>query len=118
MVLIARNCVISGSMDFAGQWAVVIGRRTRWIPVAITAVVCFGNNVAYACFFSDIFTSVLPRFGLQAPRTLCCIMFSAFPTLPLCLLKDFSALAPSSSFAVVATVYTVVVMVVRAADGS
>lgn len=118
MYLTARSCTISGQMDLAGQWEALIGKNSRWVPVAVVAVVCFGNNIAYACFFSDIFTGVLPSLGIEAPRWACCLMFSIFPTLPLCLLKDFSALAPSSGFAVVAVLYTVLVMVIRCLDGS
>jgi len=86
--------------------------------VAVVTLVCFGCNLAYACFYSDIFKGVMPSLGFSLPRWLCCVIFSAFPTMPLCLLKDFSALAPSSFFAVLAVLYTLVVMIVRAVDGT
>jgi sodium-coupled neutral amino acid transporter 7/8/sodium-coupled neutral amino acid transporter 11 len=116
--LTAKNCEISGQMDLAGQWETLVGPRSRWIPVAIVAIVCVANDIAYACFFSDIFTDVLPTLGIRAPRWVCCVMLSVFPTLPLCLKKDLSALAPSSTLAVLAVLYTVVVMVIRWLDGS
>merc|ERR1712032_479590 len=81
-------------------------------------LVCFGNELAYACFYADIFTSVTPALGFTLPRWVCLVAITLFPTLPLCLVKDLSALAYSSLFALVAVFYTVVVMVWRMCDGT
>merc|ERR1719195_1549405 len=105
---------ITGARDFAGQWKCTFGPRTAWIPVLIVMVVCMGNCLAYSCFFADIFFRLMPSFGMAMPRSLCLLAFTLFPLLPLCLLKNLSALSNTSTFALAAVVYTAFVMVLRA----
>lgn len=118
MYLIANSSMITGQTTFDAQWEQCLGKRTKWVPVAVVILVCFGCNLGYACFYADIFTSVMPAFGLNMPRWMCLWTFTLFPTLPLCLLKNLSALAPSSFFALLAVLYTGVVMCVRCLDKS
>lgn len=118
MFVIARTAEITGAKDFAGQWGKTIGQRTSWVPVAVVVLVCFGCNLAYSCFFADIFSGVMPAFGLRLSRANCLLAFTLFPLLPLCLLKNLSALSHSSTFALFAVLYTTAVMVVRSLDGS
>jgi len=113
-----RTCEISGEADFASQWALVIGPGGSWIPLLVIVIVSFGALLCYACYFGDLLEEVMPAIGLHLPRYACLISFSLFPALPLCLLKNLSALAYSSFFAFMALIYTAVVMVVRLADGS
>jgi len=118
MWMTSRNCEITGSLQLDRQWAMVIGPRTAWVPVMASAIACFGDNVAFACFFADMFEDAFSTVGISMSRTQCCIMFSVFPTLPLCLLKELSALAPSSAMGVLAIIFTLMAMVHRAMDGS
>jgi sodium-coupled neutral amino acid transporter 11 len=118
MWCIGRTTAITSETTFEGQWRVAISQSTSWIPVAVVVAVCFGCLLSYACFYADIFASAVPAFGLHWSRGVCLFVFGLFPTLPLCLLKDMSALSPSSGFALVAVLGTAVVMVVRCFDGS
>jgi len=118
MWAIGQTARLTGANTFQSQWEAAIGVRSSWIPPAVVALVCFGCNLSYACFYADIFTGVMPWLGLDMPRWLTVILFTLFPTLPLCLLKDLSALAPSSAFAVVSVLFCAVIMCLRATDGS
>jgi sodium-coupled neutral amino acid transporter 11 len=69
--------------------------------------------------FGDLFAGCMPGFGAPwATRTVCLIILAIFPLLPLCFMKDLSALAPTSFGALIAVLYTLVVMVVRYLDRS
>lgn len=118
MYAIGMTSQITGAQDIAGQWKCTIGHRTAWIPVAIVMIVCMANCLAYSCFFADIFFRLMPSFGMAMPRSMCLIAFTLFPLFPLCLLKKLSALSKTSTFALVAVLYTASVMVWRAVDGS
>jgi len=113
-----RTCEISGETNFSSQWALVIGPGGSWIPSLVIVIVAFGALLCYACYFGDLLEEVMPALGLHVPRYACLISFSLFPALPLCLLKNLSALAYSSFFAFLALVYTAVVMIIRCGDGT
>mmetsp|Transcript_82726 Transcript_82726/g.208162 ORF Transcript_82726/g.208162 Transcript_82726/m.208162 type:complete len:630 (+) Transcript_82726:56-1945(+) len=113
MFAIAKTTEITGAKDFAGQWTRTFGQQSSWIPVAVVVAVCFGCTLSYTVFFADIFASVT-----HMSRSTCLVAFTLFPTLPLCLLKNLSALSHSSTFALLAVLYTAGVMVVRAVDGT
>jgi len=118
MWMIARTSFITGKMSFTDQWSALIGPSTSWIPIAVVISVCFGNCVEYLCFVADLLTGCLPAFGLPLSRTHCAWLFAMFPALPLCFLKDLSALAPTSVFGFASVVYLVFVMCLRLYDGS
>jgi amino acid permease len=118
MFLSGRACKITGHYDFASQWASTIGPRTAWIPLAVIVIVGFGALLCYACYCADLLSEVMPFFNFPIPRGVCLVAMSLFPTLPLCYLKNLSALAYSSSVAGFAMVYVAIVMLVRAFDGS
>merc|ERR1719352_1654782 len=113
--MIARTAFITGKNSFTDQWATLVGPSTSWIPVAVLISVCFGNCIEYLCFVADLLAGCLPAFGLPLSRTLCTWLFALFPALPLCFLKDLSALAPTSMISFMAIVYLVAVMCVRLA---
>jgi len=118
MWAIGRTCLLTQKLNFAEQWAQEIGPRSAWVPVTVVVLVCFGCCLSYACFYADIFSGVMPAIGLPLDRSHCLLLFTVFPTMPLCLMKDLSALAPSSFCALIAVIYTTIVMVTRTIDGS
>lgn len=118
MWMIARTSFITGKMSFTDQWSLLIGPSTSWVPIVVLISVCFGNCVEYLCFVADLLTGCLPAFGLPLSRTHCAWLFAMFPALPLCFLKDLSALAPTSFFGFASVVYLVFVMCLRFYDGS
>merc|ERR1740130_46080 len=97
MYLVSRSMEITGQSSYAKMWIQVVGPRTAWVPPFTIFCVCFGCCLAYACMFGDLFAGCMPGFGLSfATRTVCLIVLACFPLLPLCLMKDLSALAPTS----------------------
>jgi len=118
MWIVGRACEITGEFDYASQWASAIGPRAAWVPNLVICVVALGALLCYACYFGDLLQEVTPAFGYAVPRYACVIGASLFPTLPLCYLKNLSALGCSSGFAFVALLYTAVVMSIRAYDGT
>jgi amino acid permease len=119
MYLVARSIEITGQKSYAKMWVDVVGPRSAWVPPFVIFCVCFGCCLAYACMFGDLFAGCMPGFGVTfATRTVCLIVLGCFPVLPLCFMKDLSALAPTSFGALVAVLYTMVVMVVRYHDKS
>jgi len=118
MYLISRTIEISQEKSFNKMWEKVVGSSTRCVPVAMVFAVCFGCCLAYACMFGDLFAGCMPAFGVNASRTVCLIVLGIFPLLPLCMLKDLSLLAPTSFAALVAVLFTIVMMAVRKGDGS
>lgn len=118
MWMYAKNCESTGSMQLDRQWEMVIGKDTAWVPIVANGLACFGDTVAFTCFFGDIFKDVFPTIGLNMTRTQCCVMFSAFPILPLCLINNLSSLGPTSAMGVSAIVFTLIAMAWRALDGT
>mmetsp|Transcript_115072 Transcript_115072/g.365604 ORF Transcript_115072/g.365604 Transcript_115072/m.365604 type:complete len:372 (+) Transcript_115072:330-1445(+) len=119
MCLIGRTIEITGEKTFDRMWAKVVGPSTVWVPTFTVFLVTFGCCLAYACMFGDLFAGCMPAFGVTfASRTVCLLVLSSFPLLPLCLLKDLSALAPTSLCSLIAVVFTVFMMATRYRDGS
>jgi len=113
MFTVGKSTDITGATTFAEQWAIAVSEKTSWLPTVVVACVCFGCTISYACFYADIFSSALPL-----TRSQCLVGFALLPMLPLCMLKDLSALAPSSFVAFLSVIYTAIVMVIRCCDGS
>lgn len=119
MYLIGRTVELSGQQSYDKIWEKVVGPSTSWVPIFTVVAVCFGCCLGYACFFGDLFAGAMPALGVDlATRTVCLVALSTFPLLPLCMLKDLSALAPTSFGALVAVLYTIGMMVYRSLDGS
>eukprot|EP00927_Polykrikos_kofoidii_P073026 TRINITY_DN690_c0_g1_i4.p1 TRINITY_DN690_c0_g1~~TRINITY_DN690_c0_g1_i4.p1 ORF type:complete len:486 (-),score=81.99 TRINITY_DN690_c0_g1_i4:66-1523(-) len=119
MYLVGRTVELSGKKSFDAMWSDLIGPGTAWLPCFVVFLVCFGCCLAYACMFGDLFAGCMPAFGLTfASRTVCLLTLGLFPLLPLCYMKDLSALAPTSFGALVAVIYTIVMMAIRYWDGN
>lgn len=119
MFLISKTVELTGKKSFDKIWEEVVGPDTMWVPLFVVVLVCFGCCLAYACFFGDLFAGALPGLGLTfATRTVCLIALGVFPLLPLCMLKDLSALAPTSFGALAFVIYTIIAMFYRWYDGS
>jgi len=119
MYLISRTVEIAGAKSYDRIWQKCVGEQSAWVPLAVLMTVCFGNCLAYACMFGDLFSGAMPGFGLSfATRTVCILVLAGFPLLPLCMLKDLSALAPTSFGALLAVLYMCVMMMIRYFDGS
>jgi len=118
MWVVGETARITGKNTFRSQWEVTLGKQTAWMPVLVIVLVALGSCVAYSCFCADLLADGLPSFGVKLSRDACLYTFTFFILMPLCMLKDLSALAYSSAVAVLMITYTAYVMILRAADGS
>lgn len=119
MYIVGRTIEISGQVSYDKIWEKVVGPRTVWVPIVMVVAVCFGCCLSYACFYGDLFAGAAPSMGLGfAGRTVWLVVLGIFPLLPLCMARDLSALAPTSFGALLAVLYTVVMIFYRYADGS
>lgn len=119
MYLMGRTVEVVGQVTVDKIWEQVVGPDTVWVPLATVMFVCLGSCLGYACFFGDLISGAMPSMGITfADRTVCLVALGVFPLLPLCMLKDLSALAPTSFGALVAVVFTIGMMGHRAFDGS
>lgn len=119
LYIVSRTMTLTGEISYDRMWAKVLGKQTAWVPTLTVVLVCFGNCLAYACFFGDLFSGAMPALGLDMlTRTRCILLLACFPVLPLCMLKDLSALAPTSFGALLMVLYTIGMMMFRYWDGS
>ena len=68
MWLTGRNCVVLCSMQLDRQWSMAVGKRTAWLPTFLNMVACFGDNLAFTCFFGEIFAEGLRGRNKTYPR--------------------------------------------------
>lgn len=119
MYLVGLTMEKTGAKSYDKIWEKVIGRGSAWVPLATVWLVTFGCCLAYACMFGDLFAFAMPALHVGfLSRTWCIVILAAFPLLPLCMLKDLSALAPTSFGALAFVVYTFLMIIIRYADGS
>ena len=91
------------------------------VDAAIFAL-CFGVCIMYGCFLGDLFSSLLRNISFVPPafstRTSAILGITSLVLLPLCLLRDLSALRFSSMAGIGAVIYVTLFMVVRLFDKS
>jgi Transmembrane amino acid transporter protein len=122
LISLGRASERTGQYSFSGLWANLIGRDTAWIIEVAFAVMTFGCCVFYSAFIGDLFASLANTVSwvpaLLQRRAVTLTALSVFPLLPLCLMKNLSALQPTSFGGLVSILYTVWFVVKRAVDGS
>ena len=98
----------------------LLGPQTAWSIDAIVALTCFMSCIAYLDFASDLICPTVDDLlgDLWRGRPTCIIALGIFVLLPLCLLKEITALAPFSFMGNIAVIFVVGMMVLRAMDGS
>lgn len=119
--LIGRVCAATGASSYGDAWAKTVGEKTSWMPTGSCTAKTFFACMAYSIIVGDIFSDVLKAFGapaLLSARTNILCLVSTTVLLPLCLLKDLSALSYTSILGVLGTAYTAVVMAIRYFDRS
>ncbi|CBJ49079.1 conserved unknown protein [Ectocarpus siliculosus] len=119
--LIGRVCAATGASSYGDAWSKTIGEKTSWLPTSSCTAKTFFACMAYSIIIGDVFADVLAAFGapgVLAARTNILCLVSALVLLPLCLLKDLSALSYTSIMGVLGTVYTAAVMGIRYFDNS
>jgi amino acid permease len=111
--LIGKVCAYTGATSYRDAWAKSVGESSSWIPaVSCTTMTCFAC-LAFSMVLGDTFSALL---GTSRNPTL--LALTSVILLPLCLLKNLSALAPFSLAGVLGMGYTAIAMAVRYFDGS
>jgi len=110
--------MVTGKNTFRGHWEVTFGKRFAFVPVLVIILAAMGACLAYSCICADLFADALPTFGLNLSRDSCLCIFTFLILMPLCMLKDLSALSYSSAAAFLLVTYAAGIMVLRAADGT
>mmetsp|Transcript_12519 Transcript_12519/g.16435 ORF Transcript_12519/g.16435 Transcript_12519/m.16435 type:complete len:517 (+) Transcript_12519:20-1570(+) len=129
MVSLGRVCETTKQISLSGVWANVIGQKTAWVPDVAVSLLTFGCCVFFSAFMGDIFAALAEALGVSGAvlkstmnnfglRTSTILMLTVFPVLPLCLLKDLSALQYTSFGGLVAILYTAFFVALRFFDGS
>ncbi|CAM9295579.1 unnamed protein product, partial [Choristocarpus tenellus] len=119
--LIGRTCAATGADSYGDAWAKSVGEKTSWLPTASCIAKTFFACLSYSIIVGDVFQDIMKAFGAPAffaSRTNILCLISSVVLLPLCLLKDLSALSYTSIVGVAGTAYTAVVMAIRFFDGS
>jgi hypothetical protein len=122
MVSLGRACQATKQYSFAGVWRELVGPESAWVLELSMAVLTFGCCVFYSAFIGDLFSSLLgaiPRLpGIFKKRWVDLMILSIFPILPLCLMKNLSALQFTSFGGLLSVLYTVFFVLKRSMDGS
>lgn len=121
LISIGRACETTGKYSFRGIWNTAFNPQTAWIIDISISLLCFGCCIFYAAFIGDLSYSLAQAFQLPAlfqKRWVDLVLLNLFPLLPLCLMKNLSALQYSSFVGVAGILYTVFFVVLRQYDGS
>lgn len=119
--IIGEACELTGESNFKGLWKSTIGERSAYLVDSMIAVMCLSCSVIYSGILGDVFTPLLARAGFPDQwngRTSNIIIITSFLLLPLCLIKDLSALAFTSILGFSSILYTVLFIITRYFDGS
>mmetsp|Transcript_6173 Transcript_6173/g.17582 ORF Transcript_6173/g.17582 Transcript_6173/m.17582 type:complete len:543 (+) Transcript_6173:126-1754(+) len=121
--LVGKSCALTGKNSFKDLWTYAFGSdKSAWIVDTMVFVQCFFVSVMYAGLIGDIFSDLLQEtLGIHqwwTTRTniICIFVFTIL--FPLSLIRDLRSLGFTSILGVIAVLYTVVFMMVRAVDGS
>jgi len=117
--LIGKACDLTGHNTFKALWGEAFGPKTAWIVDSMVFTQCFFVSIIYTGLLGDIFSALLANIKSMALSRTQIIVGAALTVLwPLNMIRDLSALGFTSILGLVAVLYTVFFMVVRALDGS
>lgn len=121
LISIARACEATGEYSFRGIWSRTLQPSTAWIIDAGITFLCFGCCIFYSAFIGDLSAALAQALGAPAllhKRWVCLVALHVFPLMPLCLMKNLSALQYSSIVGVLGILYTTAFVVKRQLDGT
>uniref|UniRef100_A0A7S2Y2V6 Amino acid transporter transmembrane domain-containing protein n=2 Tax=Entomoneis paludosa TaxID=265537 RepID=A0A7S2Y2V6_9STRA len=119
--LIGKACEMTGETTFKGLWSRAIGEKTSWIVDTMVFMNTFCVSIIYTGLLGDIFSALLKTTNLPSAlisRNSIILIVASCILLPLNLIRDLSALGFTSILGLVAVLYTVFFIVVRALDGT
>jgi amino acid permease len=129
LTLVPQQQPSSSSTSTSGEslsavWERIVpnGDVTKYIPDLGCVGLTVGCLLFYSAFIGDLFGSLVSGMtylpSVFRKRWSVLLLLHAVPILPLCLLKDLSALQYSSMTGLVGIIYTIVFVGIRLLDGS
>jgi Transmembrane amino acid transporter protein len=120
---VAPPATASGE-SLSAVWERIVphGSSTKYIPDLGCVCLTIGCLLFYSAFIGDLFGSLISGITsiptMYRKRWSILLLLHAMPILPLCLIKDLSALKYSSMTGLVGIVYTIAFVAIRLWDGS
>ncbi len=121
--LVGKSCELTGLNSFKDLWGYAFGSsETAWVVDTMVFVQCFFVSIIYTGLLGDVFSALLRgTLGIQewwTSRTSIILLAASSILFPLNMIRDLSSLAFTSILGLIAVLYTVGFIVVRALDGS
>ena len=116
--MLARVSSLTGATSYADAWEKTRGKATAWIIAASSALDCFAGNLTYSMVLADTFKALLSAIGISVTRTHALLGLTTTVLLPLCLVKNLSALAPFSLVGILGMLYTSLAIGIRYFGGA
>jgi len=117
--LVGKAAGITKSKDFRTLWDRTLGSKTAWIIDAVIIALLAGCSIMYSCFIGDLVSSLAKMTSLPAfltTRTPAIVATTSAVLVPLCLLRDLSALSSSSLVGLAAVLYSAFFIGLRLVD--
>lgn len=111
--LIGRVCAFTGSSSYKEAWEKSIGKETSVIAAASCTFKTVCATMAYSMILADTFRAIFSSVGWNLTRSNTLFGITSLILLPLCLLKNLSALTPFSLLGVAGMGYTAFAMGIR-----
>ncbi|CAM9632470.1 unnamed protein product [Pylaiella littoralis] len=122
MISVGRACERTKRWSFSGLWTDLIGKKSAWVVEVAMAMMTFGCCIFYMAFAGDLFSALAGTVSsfpaVLKKRAVDLVILGLCPLLPLCLMKNLSALQYTSFVGVVSILYTVLFVVKRSIDGT
>lgn len=111
--LIGRCCAYTNTESYRDAWSATVSESSSWIPATTVTVKTLCAILAYSMILGDTFVSLFSTAGITASKISVTVGLTGAVLLPLCLLKNLSALAPFSLLGSLGMIYTAVAMMIR-----
>lgn len=115
--LLGRICQLTGTVSYAEAWHRSEYGGAAWIALAVALKAGMGN-LECSMILADSGRDLLETAGLTVSRTVSLWGITLVALLPLCLLKNLSALVPFSMAGLAAMLFTGGAVAVRYLDGT
>jgi amino acid permease len=114
--IIGKVCSYTDARSYREAWSLSIGEKTSWIPALSATCKTFLACLALSMVLADTFVGLF-RLNIDA-RTQVLVTLTTVILLPLCWMKNLSALAPFSLLGILGMGFTGIAMTVRYLDQS